>query len=118
MGKRPIPRIKWKVMKLKYAMTWTPRQGASGADNEISARRALELFSKWQPDPGTTILQFVGYVDSEGGVAIIETDNVEEVMAATAKFAPYNRFEVRPVLDVADWVRIAQEGISYRNGIS
>src|SRR6476620_3884947 len=78
---------------MKYAMTWTNRLGGSGKDNEDAARRALELFSKWQPAAGTTFHQFVGRVDGEGGFAIVETDNPTELLTETLKFAPFNVFQ-------------------------
>jgi hypothetical protein len=56
---------------MRYAMTWTNRLGGSGKENEEGVRRALELFSKWQPPDGTTFHQFVGRVDGEGGFAIV-----------------------------------------------
>lgn len=103
---------------MKYVMTWTTRSSGSSTENEAATRRALDLLSKWQPEQGTTIHQFVGRVDSEGGFAVIETGDVAQVLNATAKFAPYVQYQVYPVVDVADWVQAAHEGIGYRNGIA
>jgi hypothetical protein len=60
---------------------------------------ALELFSKWKPLKGTTFHQFVGRLDAEGGFAVVETDNPSELLDSTGKFAPYNVFQVYPVVD-------------------
>ncbi|MCV7060582.1 DUF3303 domain-containing protein [Mycolicibacterium vaccae] len=102
---------------MKYAMTWTSRLGAAGKDNEEALRRALELFSKWQPPAGTTFHQFVGRVDGEGGFAIVETDNGTELLAETMKFSPFNSFQIHPVVDMDQWAQAAQQGIDYRNSI-
>lgn len=102
---------------MKYAMTWTSRLGGSGKENEEAVQRALELFSKWQPPAGTTFHQFVGRVDGEGGFAIVETDNAVELLTETSKFAPFNSFQVHPVVDMGDWAQAAQQGIDFRHSI-
>ncbi|WP_238994639.1 DUF3303 domain-containing protein [Mycolicibacterium chubuense] len=98
-------------------MTWTSRLGGSGEDNEKAMKRALELFSKWQPPAGTTFHQFVGRLDGEGGFAIVETDNSTELLTETMKFAPFNSFQIHPVVDMADWAQAAQQGIDFRASI-
>jgi len=102
---------------MKYAMTWTSRLGASGKDNEEAVRRGLELFSKWQPPAGTTFHQFVGRLDGEGGYAIVETDNPTELLTETLKFAPFNSFQIHPVVDMDQWAQAAQQGIDFRSSI-
>jgi hypothetical protein len=102
---------------MKYAMTWTSRLGGSGKDNEEALRRALELFSKWQPPAGTTFHQFVGRIDGEGGVAIVETDNATELLTETLKFVPFNAFQIHPVVDMSDWAQAAQQSIDFRSSI-
>ena len=102
---------------MKYAMTWTTRSGGSGKDNEESLRRALGLFSKWQPAAGTTFHQFVGRLDGEGGYAIVETDNPAELLADTAKFVPFNVFQIHPVVDMNEWAQAAQQGIDFRDSV-
>ncbi len=102
---------------MKYVMTWTSRLGGSGKDNEESTQRALEVFAKWQPAAGTTFHQFVGRLDAEGGFAVVETDNPAELLDATAKFAPYNIFQVYPVVDINEWAQTAQVGVDFRGSI-
>lgn len=102
---------------MKYAMTWMNRLGGSGQENEEGVRRSLELFSKWQPPSGTTFHQFVGRVDGEGGFAIVETDNPTELLTETLKFAPFNVFNVYPVVDMDDWAQAAQGGIDFRSSV-
>lgn len=102
---------------MKYAMTWTSRLGGAGAENEVAMRRALELFTKWQPPAGTTFHQFVGRLDGEGGFAIVETDHAAELLTGTMKFAPFNTFNIYPVVDMNEWAQAAQEGIDFRSSI-
>jgi hypothetical protein len=99
---------------MKYVMTWTSRLGGSGKDNEDGVRRALEVFSKWQPSEGTTFHQFVGRLDGEGGFAIVETDNPTELLTETSKFTPFNVFQIFPVVDMDEWAQAAQGGIDFR----
>jgi len=102
---------------VKYVMTWTSRLGGSGKENEAGARRALELFSKWQQPAGTTFHQFVGRLDGEGGFAVVETENPAELLDATAKFVPFNVFQIHPVVDMDDWAQAAQQGVEFRESI-
>jgi hypothetical protein len=103
---------------MKYVMTWTPRLGGSVEENEAAARRGLELFSKWQQPAGTTFHQFVARVDGAGGFAVVETDSAADLLDGTAKFSPLNKFQLYPVVDIADWAQAAQEGVEYRESIS
>jgi hypothetical protein len=102
---------------MKYAMTWASRIGGSGVENEDAARRALEVFSKWQPPAGTTFHQFVGRLDGEGGFAIVETDNPTELLTETAKFTPFNVFQIHPVVEMDEWAQAVQGGIDFRGSI-
>ena len=72
---------------MKYVLGWTQRLEALPKENEESAKRALELFYKWQPPEGVTFHQFVGRLDGEGAFAVVETDNPNDVLDASAKFA-------------------------------
>ena len=67
---------------------------------------------------GTTFHQFVGRLDGEGGFAIVETDNPAELLGETAKFAPFNLFQIHPVVDMDEWAQAAQAGIEFRESIS
>lgn len=103
---------------MKYVMAWTSRLSGSGKENEEGVQRALQLFSKWEPPAGATFHQFVGRVDAEGGFAVVETDNPAELLDGTAKFAPFNVFQIHPVVDIGDWAQTAQAGADFRSSIS
>jgi hypothetical protein len=102
---------------MKYVMTWTTRFSGSAAENEAAARRGLEMFSKWQQPAGTTFHQFVGRVDGSGGFAVVETDNPADLLDGTGKFATLNEFQLYPVVDIADWLQSAQDGVEFRASI-
>lgn len=103
---------------MKYVMAWTSRLGGSGKENEDGVQRALQLFSKWQPPAGSTFHQFVGRIDGEGGFAVVETDDPAELLDGTSKFAPFNLFQIYPVVDMNDWAQSAQAGVDFRESIS
>ena len=99
---------------MKYHVSWTLRSGASAADNEATATRVLAVYSKWSPPSDETFLQFLGRLDGRGGYAIVETDNPDSLGEAPSKFGAYFDFEIVPVADIADQVRLANEGIEFR----
>jgi hypothetical protein len=99
---------------MKYLVSWTVRAGASAADNEATVRRVLDVYSKWAPPSDATFHQFLGRLDASGGYAIVETDNPESVAEGPAKFSPYFDFEVVPVNDITENIRLLTEGIEFR----
>ena len=82
-----------------------------------SAKRSLELFSKWEPPAGVMFHQFVGRLDGEGAFAVVETDNPTDILDASAKFNPLKVFNVHPVIDMAEWAQKLQEGVEFRDSI-
>ncbi len=102
---------------MKYVMSWTTRYHGSATDNENTAKRGVETFTKWTPPAGLKFEQFVGRIDGSGGFAVVETDNVADLLDGTAKFAPSNEFQIYPVVDITDWIQAATEGIGFRESI-
>ena len=102
---------------MKYVLSWSNRPGGSSKENEESAKRSLELFSKWEPPAGVTFHQFVGRLDGEGAFAVVETDNPTDILDASAKFNPLKVFTVHPVIDMAEWAQKLQEGVEFRDAI-
>jgi hypothetical protein len=78
----------------------------------------LDLYSKWTPPSSVKFHQFVGRLDGRGSISVIETDNATDLMDASAKFGPYVDYEIYPVIDIADTVRLAQEAAEFRDSIS
>ena len=93
------------------------RLGGSAADNEKAAKRALQMYQKWSPPAGLTILQWIARVDGEGGYAVVETDDPSTIAGISGKFGPYLAPAVHPVLEMDEWARIVAEGIEYRDSI-
>jgi len=103
---------------MKYVVAWKPRFGGSAAENEATAARLLEVFSKWAPSSDTTFHQFVLRVDGEGGFAVTESDDPVTAAREIAKFSPYLEYTVYPVLDVADAIGPAAEAVEWRKSIT
>lgn len=103
---------------MKYVISYTMRLTGSANDNEAATRRLLALYSKWTPAASSTYHQFVGRVDGNGGFAVVETDNPKDLLDAASKFGPLIEYQIHPVVDIADSVQVAQEGIEFRESIS
>jgi hypothetical protein len=99
---------------MKFVVSITFRLNGSAAENELAARRILDVYSKWTPPASMTFHQFVARVDGGGGFSIVETDNPADLMEATSKFAPFADYETYPVVDIADGVRVLQEAVEFR----
>jgi hypothetical protein len=99
---------------MKYLVSWTTRSGASAADNEAAVARVLQVYSKWSPPSDETFHQFLGRLDGRGGYSLVETDNPDSLGEGPAKFGAYFDFEIVPVVDIADNVRLLSEGIDFR----
>lgn len=99
---------------MKYVVSWTFRFGGSAADNEAGVKRLLEVYSKWTMPASTTYHQFVSRVDGNGGFAVIETDNLMDLVGDIGKLSPLLEYQVYPVVEVADSVQATQEGVKFR----
>ncbi len=102
---------------MKYLVSWKDRGGGSASESESLIERSLQVFSKWSPPSDATFHQFVTRLDGTGGYAVVETDNPASVAEGPAKFAPYFEFDVVPVLDIAEGVPIASEGVEFRKSV-
>ena len=101
----------------KYVLTWTPRLGGSGAQNEEAAKRAYALYQKWKPPKGLNILQFLARADGEGGFAVVETDNPAHLADLASKFSPYLIGENHLVVEMDEWAKLTGEGIKFRGSV-
>jgi hypothetical protein len=103
---------------MKYVVTWTFQWNGSASENEASAKRALEVFSKWTPPASTTFHQFVGRLDGAGGFSVVETDNPMDLLDAPSKFGFFAEYQIYPVVDVAESVQTFQQAVEFRKSIS
>jgi hypothetical protein len=102
---------------MKYVITWKHRSGGSAAENEASTARALEVLSKWAPDPDATIHQFVMRIDGQGGFSVVEGDDPADLLRAAAIFSPFSEYTVYPVIDFAEAVQAISEAVEFRKSI-
>jgi Protein of unknown function (DUF3303) len=102
---------------MKYAVSWTTRLNGSAEENEAAGERLLALYSKWSPPASATYHQFLSALDGRRGLAIIETDNPEDVGEVTSKMAPYLEFHIEPVVDIANAIEQAKTGVDFRNAV-
>ena len=65
-----------------------------------------------------TYHQFVLRVDGEGGFAVTEGDDPAAAARDIAKFAPFLKYTVYPVLDVAEAAGILAEAVEWRKSIT
>jgi uncharacterized protein DUF3303 len=100
---------------MKYVISWTNRDTAT---SESDAKRIMSVFSKWTPSQAATFHQFVGRVDNNGGFAVVETDDATEILRDVAKFEPWLRYEVIPVVDIQELAVANNEAIDFRDSIS
>jgi hypothetical protein len=103
---------------MKFLVTWTARSGGSAAESEADTKRGMQMFSKWSPPAGSTIHEFLARLDGRGGYSVVETDDPAALAEAPAKFGVFDDFEIIPVMDIADSIPIAQEGIEFRESIT
>ena len=103
---------------MRYLVSWKPRSGGSGKENEAVVERSLQLFGKWSPPQGATFHQFLTRIDGEGGYAVVESADPTLVMEGPAKFGPFFEFTVTPVIDIMEGIPIANEAVEFRKSIS
>ena len=72
---------------MKFLITWQNNA------NEADEARILALFAAWQPP--VTMNEWSGFADGSGGVTIVETDDVDVLVAITAPWTPWLTFTIR-----------------------
>jgi hypothetical protein len=88
---------------MKWILTYTPRQGGSANDQMKGLKNGLEIFEKWQPDPGMNILQFTQRMDGSMGVIIFEGDPTT-ALTDLVTFSPFFDMNLSPAIDPQDLV--------------
>ncbi|MBM85463.1 MAG: DUF3303 domain-containing protein [Rhodospirillaceae bacterium] len=102
---------------MKYMITWTERPQGSPREYENAQKRILEIFNQWQPPANFQIEVFVVRVGDYGGYMLVDCDDPLEVHKLCSTF-PAFEFQARPVVPVMDAVRVEQEAIEFRDGLS
>ena len=96
-----------------FAITWTNRPGAT----ENTDKRTLNLFQHWQPPAGLEFKGFYDCADGNGGIAIAETSSAELILEATAPWATYLEFTIRPIVPSDKSPAIVAKAIAWRDSI-
>jgi len=85
--------------------------------SEINQKRALQLFSKWQPGPGR-FESFYGFADGGGGVGLIEAGSAADLAKTLAPWTHHLKFTARVILPIQETVEINSAAASWRDSIS
>jgi Domain of unknown function (DUF3303) len=101
---------------MQYMITWNERQQGSPIEYENAQKRILEVFSPWKAPANFKIHSFVIRVGDWGGYMLMECDDPLEVHKFCSMLPAFT-FEARPVVPVADAIRVELEGMAYRDGL-
>lgn len=96
-----------------FAITWTNR----GSATEETDKRILKLFKNWQPRAGLDFKGFYDYEDSNGGIAIAESNSAEVLLEPTAPWATFLDFSIRPIVPSDKSPAICEKAIAWRDSI-
>jgi hypothetical protein len=96
-----------------FAIAWKNRAGAT----EEADKRTLKLFKNWQPPAGLDFKGFYDYADCNGGIAIAESNSAEVILEATAPWATFFDFTIRPIVPSDKTPAIFEKAIAWRDSI-
>ena len=102
---------------MKYMVSWYERSQGSPIEYENAQKRILEIFSQWEAPDNFNIELFVVRVGEWGGYALIECADPLEIHNFCSTFQAFE-FKAHPVVPVMDAVRVEQEAIAFRDGLS
>lgn len=97
---------------MKFVLAYTLRPGGSLNDRLEAAERSQKLLANWQPSKAATIHQWVNRCDGNGGFAVVENDDANELLRDLATWSPWLEFSVYPVVDIADAIGLQQDAIT------
>ncbi len=98
---------------MKFVVSMTFLRNGSAAENKAAQKELLDLYAKWKPPGGMTILGFLSRCDGGGAFTVIDTDDAADLIGVTSKFGYFADYQIYPVVEVADGVKAAQEGFSF-----
>jgi hypothetical protein len=111
-----LTREKEEVNSMQYMITWNERPQGSPIEYENAQKRILEVFSPWNAPANFKIQSFVIRVGDWGGYMLMECDDPLEVHKFCSMLPAFT-FEARPVIPVADAIRVELEAMAYRDGL-
>jgi muconolactone delta-isomerase len=101
---------------MQYMITWNERQQGSPIEYENAQKRILQVFSPWKAPANFKIHAFVIRVGDWGGYMLMECDDPLEVHKFCSMLPAFT-FEARPVVPVADAIRVELEAMAYRDAL-
>src|SRR5204862_3204220 len=101
---------------MKYMITWNERPQGTPIEYENAQKRILDVFSPWKAPANFKIESFVIRVGDWGGYMLMECDDPLEVHKFCSMLPAFT-FEARPVVPVADAIRVELEAMAYRDGL-
>ena len=101
---------------MKYMISWLERPQGSPTEYENVQKRILEVFTQWKAPANFKIELFVVRVGEWGGHMLVDCDDQTTVHKVCSTW-PAFVFEARPVIPVADAVRVELETIAWRDGL-
>jgi hypothetical protein len=107
---------KQQIEPMKYMLTWTERSQGSPIEYENAQKRILEVFTQWKAPANFKIELFVIRVGDWGGYMMLDCDDPTAVHKFCSML-PAFVFEARPVIPIADAVRVELEAIAFRDGL-
>lgn len=96
-----------------FAIAWENRAGAT----EEGDKRTLKLFKNWQPPAGLDFKGFYDYADANGGIAIAEASSAEVLLEASAVWATFLTFTIRPIVPTDKSPAIFEKAVAWRDSI-
>ena len=96
-----------------FALIYNGKSGTEDAE-----KRSLNIFKNWTPPSGFEFKSHWAFAGTVGGVAIVEVDSAETMLAATAPFQVYNDFTIRAIVDIEAAVPIFDKGNAWRDSVS
>ena len=101
---------------MKYMLTWSERPQGSPIEYENAQKRILEVFTQWKAPANFKIEVFVIRVGDWGGYMLLDCDEPAAVHNFCSML-PAFVFEARPVIPIADAVRVELEAMTFRDGL-
>ncbi|HEY1806224.1 MAG TPA: DUF3303 family protein [Terracidiphilus sp.] len=101
---------------MKYMINWYERSQGSPADYEDAQKRILDVFGPWKAPDSLKIEHFVIRVGEWGGHMLVESTDLLEIHKLTTLLCSF-RFEVYPVVPVADAIRVELEAMAWRDNL-
>src|SRR5437764_8247356 len=99
---------------MKYMISWWERPQGSTMEYENAQKRILEVFRQWKAPANFKIELFVIRVGDWGGYMLMDCDDPLEVHKFCSML-PAFEFQARPVVPVADAIRVKREAMAWRN---